>query len=224
MIILPSYNGASLLPGMLDSICTYAPEEEVYIVDNASTDPEAVTFIQQAQTKYPQLTIYTDRVEQSGYETGAYVMGFRRFNRPYYYCFQDGLLLIKPDWKQWFLEKFTGGPVVSPWCTFLPCLVCLGPEHYDIIRTYYQEVNPPEGGCFGNNVVLNREAVDILEEKKMFEYIPHNKVGSETWERLWTIAPYLCGIPIRPIHIGGFNEGIMHGTFSCITKRWGGRV
>lgn len=72
-VIIPSWNGAKLLPACLDSLRSQTYEHlEVIVVDNASTD-ESVTLVQRS---YPEATL-VPLTENRGY-TGAVNAGIER--------------------------------------------------------------------------------------------------------------------------------------------------
>ncbi len=226
MIVIPTNNGYSVLPRLLDSIHRHGTNgHPVVVVDTGSTHGDAQNFFAGLPTVHYSFGRVITMQIQGGYEAGAFVTVFRKFPRPQHdtlILLQDSLEVTEDNWVAAFEQKLRRPLGAVPWITWHPLFFCGHPEE-DVVRQKFGIDNLPDFGIFGSIFATTYDTMEEIERAGYFSDLPKSKLDSCVFERAWSIAFHRLGIPVSPIVPNGYHALVTGGEMPLFKKVFGGR-
>lgn len=180
----------------VESIKTFYPNANIYIIDSCSNDKSYF----QLKNQYDNL--YIEDICNKNYEYGAYIHWFKHYGHLYdtYIFMQDSIKLnsqIKEIDNLQLDEIFTFRQEDSGWNSDFEAKNYF----YDLCKDYPRENTDYFQVTIWNTFIIKQSTFVKLFKSKSFEDAipPDNKILSRAWERIWTIIFKLNKISIKNI-------------------------
>jgi hypothetical protein len=104
MIVIATYDQPKLLSKLLKSLNnTIDLNEEVLVVCTDPRQTKMLNYLNKIQKLNNfNFKLLIDKVKFAGYDTGAYIYSYKKYNRDYYIFLQDSIVINNPDWFKLF--------------------------------------------------------------------------------------------------------------------------
>jgi hypothetical protein len=193
MIVISTFDDVDLLERLLESLLvTNNFDEPVLIVCTDSSKIEVLEYVDLicSSGKYP-FTLLWDVTPYRGYDSGAYIFAFKKYNSDYYIFLQDSMEIKSPDWLDVFkLNRELG--VVNAWVTFKDSRWDSLEQRDWVINKLSIPFLEPTYGIFGPIFQISRiDLIKIDDKWNLERFIPFNKlIGQQGMERGWSYLLY----------------------------------
>ena len=199
MIVIATYNNPKILTDLLDSMVgTNNLDEKVLIVCTDPKQTEMIEFLKELPGKYD-FEILTDVTPFAGYDTGAYIHAYKKYDDDYFVFLQDSITMKSPDWLNAFKANRVPNLITS-WVVFP-----LGFDNMEQVEWVESKVPDlrfrPRFGIFGPMFQIEKKTLEKLDEKyKLTNYIPTNKIiEQQGMERCWAYLAAHTNIELTAI-------------------------
>jgi hypothetical protein len=143
-----------------------------------------------------------DITPYKGFDTGAFIWAYRKWDDEYYIFLQESLEVNDLNWFKTF-KSFREKNTLNSWCVF--DLVWDNNVQREGILSKISDNNLTlEGlpiGVFGNMFQISKNDLSLIDKKyNLDNFIPNDKIyGSCAMERGWAYLSKNCGININSI-------------------------
>lgn len=216
MIVVATHNSPVNLDRLLQSMQAHGTDgEKVLLV--ASGPPEYLDYVDSATRNYKAIK-GLDWIPNphDSFETGAWIEAYRHRPDRTYLFLQDSMEVTGAGWYQQFVLRgeqavhFGIQNFCIPWVTFTPYLLGVTPEVRERIVHTYGMMAEPGFGIFGSMFYTTYDALARVEAAGYMNYLPKDKIDSESFERWWALFFHRLQIPMFALHADGY--GALHQT------------
>lgn len=218
VIVVAAHNSRPNLERLLYSMKVHGTDgEQVLIVASGATDfMEYVATAIREERGYIKGLDYIINPNDS-FETGAWVEAYRHRPDRKYLFLQDSMEVTGAGWYQQFdrrcseaWESGYGMDICIPWVTFTPYLLGVTPPVRERIINTYGLMGEPGFGIFGSMFYAPYSSMARVEAAGYLNYLPKDKIDSESFERWWALFFHRLQIPMFAVHADGY--GAIHQT------------
>lgn len=212
VIVVATNNGSKQLPRLLKSFEKHGTGGlPVCIVDTGSSDPEFLDYLASLRSS----GYLVERTPYGGYDTGAYIWGYKNYLAKEYVFMQDSMEILNSNWVDCFREKRVDVCFYAYFHIEYPNGFD-EPAQLEFIKEAGILNEKTEFCAFGPIFYATRLAMATMESRYKFDrIIPKNKLQQQGMERGWAMMVDSCGLSrtwlgdTSTLRIGVF-ENIFH--------------
>ena len=181
------------------------PEAKMVVVNNNSTKKEYLE-------KLPTTISVEDNIYQSSYEAGALLFAFEKYEYDNYFLIQDSIEMFDcHEISDYVNKNYAFVLALNMMC---PAAHMMTSDHKDFLKTNFKTLSSSiymQPGIATNSFIAKRHHIQKIIDLGIFtkENLPKNKLGSETWERVFGLSFSKCKIEIKTLQ-PSYSQQLMH--------------
>lgn len=221
LVVIPTFNGKKYL----EKWGQFMEENEILFVDTGSTERESIDYIDEKRNSFKHHENFV-KTPYHGYITGALLWAYFNYkNFDSYLVVHDSMEPTVLDFVSPFVDASHGLTKVVAWAGFDFFFDGDGAQEA-AMKYLYGEGMPemPKKGIFGEVMLVPRNILDFMNEKRLLPSYPTYKHAAMAMERAWPMLFKRSGIEIAFLN-DKWDAGTMQsGAFPLFKKEFAVRM